>query len=123
VPWPACSSRRGRDAIRSLGDVRHIISSANGTWLDRLEAVAIGRHGAKVVLTLSGHLAETYSVMPLAAIAAVLLTGRVPSSLGAAFQGAREIPSTRKIAEPFAVLCSDYTGILSAAAIEGVGRI
>ena len=69
--------------MKSLGEVEGILASANGTWLDRMEAIALRRHRHRnLVSSLAGHLAETYSVMPLAGIAAVLLTGRMPSLLG-----------------------------------------
>jgi len=123
IPLPNLSSRRGRDLVNSLGDVRHIVSSANGTWLDRLEAIAIGHRNSKQVSSLSGHLAETYSVMPLAAIAAVLLTGQMPPLLGAGIHSERVVSPMPRLPTPFAVLCSDYTGLLSAATIERGQRI
>jgi hypothetical protein len=111
---PMCESpgsiRRARDLFNSLGASPHVISSANGTWLDRLESIASG-HGS-LVASLIGHIAETYSVMPLAAIAAALLTGQIPSLVGSPDSSPTQMNSQ------VGILCSDYTGLLSAATIH-----
>ncbi|HWE97288.1 MAG TPA: beta-ketoacyl-[acyl-carrier-protein] synthase family protein [Tepidisphaeraceae bacterium] len=111
------------DVLRSLGDVSHVITSANGTWLDRLEAVALRHGGQRVVTSLAGHVAETFSVMPLAAIAAGLLTGRMPKLLGDLRAKAGMRPATGdEQPDEFAVLCSDYTRVLSAALVAFTGE-
>ncbi|MDB5290347.1 MAG: putative 3-oxoacyl-[acyl-carrier-protein] synthase [Phycisphaerales bacterium] len=104
--------------LQSLGEFPHVITSANGTWLDRLESSALRRGGERVVTSLAGHIAESFSVMPLAAIAAVLLTGRMPQLLGdlRTRTGVRPAVGDER-PEQFAVLCSDYTRVFSAAAI------
>lgn len=67
--------------IESLGSIRHVVSGADSTVLGRIEADALaGRSndGSITVSSLYGHVAETFSVMPIAAIAAVVLAGRLP---------------------------------------------
>jgi hypothetical protein len=112
------------------------MSSANGTWIDRVEAGAL-RHAAAlrrattsssrspertVVSSLYGHIAETFSVGPLAAVAAVLLTGKLPALFGPG-PGAREATGvgatiaratgTEPASQSFGVLCTDYVGLVS----------
>ena len=106
-----------RNLLGQMNDVKAFLSSANGTWLDRMEAIAIGRRGGRRISSLSGHLPEIHSVMALAGIAAGLLNGRLPRLLG----GASGIIGAALPDEPvrkFGVVCSDYTGLLSAAEIE-----
>ena len=78
-----------------------IISSANATWIDRAEQSAIHRLWPDAPMTtIYGHIAESFSVGPLAAIAAVLLGGLT-------------LPGTQ-----FASLCTDYSGSVAATVIE-----
>jgi 3-oxoacyl-[acyl-carrier-protein] synthase II len=119
ISLPEKSRYAGRDLLERLGEIDAVVSSANGTWIDRLEAIAIGRAGGISVSSLAGYLPEIHSVMPLAGIAAVLLTGRVPRLLGGSEAGEPARNSQSPIRN-FGVICSDYTGLLSAAAI-GVG--
>lgn len=69
--------------LGDIGDPRDVASSANGTWIDRVESAGIermeGRRHLKArTLTMSGRVAEMFSVGPLAAIAGALLTRRLP---------------------------------------------
>jgi len=129
--------------LLELGNPRAVISSANGTWIDRVEAGAL-RHAASlrrgptaeagqpeptVVSSLYGHVAETFSVGPLAAVAAVLLTGKLPTLFGPG-PGERErrggaglARATAAQATPasFAVLCTDYVGLVSGCRV-GLGE-
>ncbi|HZL37188.1 MAG TPA: beta-ketoacyl-[acyl-carrier-protein] synthase family protein [Tepidisphaeraceae bacterium] len=120
VPLPARAAHRMADALACLGDVRHIIASANGTSLDRLESGALRRGPSRVVSSLSGHIAETFSVMPLAGIAAALLTGKLPALL--APNAPTSDPSGLTL-ERVGVVCSDYTRLISAAGISISGRV
>jgi len=87
-----------------------IISSANGTWLDRLESMTARRLGAKgcAAGSLASYIPECFSVTPLAGLAAGLLTRRIPG-------GPDEM---RASITRFSALASDYTGIVSLASIE-----
>jgi 3-oxoacyl-[acyl-carrier-protein] synthase II len=97
--------------LAELSDPETVMSSANGTWIDRVEAGAL-RESAKrtgraaKVSSLSGHIAECFSAGPIAAIAAVLLGGRLPPMLGTA------LATTEKTRE-FAALATDYNGSIS----------
>lgn len=118
---PLPIARRGaaltHGALRLLGDAHHILSSANGTWLDRLETSAVCRRPGRFISSLSGYVAETHSVMPLAGIAAVLLTRQLPRLLGRNWPPDVPVLASSDTISQFAVLCSDYTGILSAAKV------
>jgi hypothetical protein len=102
-----------------LGDPAAVVSSANGTWVDRVEAAGLrladrraGRRAA--VSSLYGHVPECFSAGPLAAVAAVLLTGHLPVLFGPGPRG--DGPSAAGADGPpraFGVLCTDYAGTIS----------
>jgi len=100
---------------------QNALSSANRTWLGRMEAAAIRRGGISqpVVSSLAGQFPELFSVTPLAGIAAVLMTGKLPQ-----FHSDASPPAQMKFAhsaqqvESFTVLASDYTRLLSGMQIE-----
>jgi 3-oxoacyl-[acyl-carrier-protein] synthase II len=107
--------------LAELGDQRHVLASANGTWLDRVEAAGL-RHSARraghrvVVSSPYGHLAETFSVNALAGIAGVLLTGHLPTLLGpspAENDTEAAAGSDSEVVTSFAALSTDYTGLIS----------
>jgi 3-oxoacyl-[acyl-carrier-protein] synthase II len=108
----------GRRQWRALGDVSHVIASANGTFIDAIERAVLRPSGATVA-SMSGHIAETFSVNPLAAIAATILTGRLPALRSAARLGA-SLSAARgdETPEAFAVLATDYNGALAAALVS-----
>jgi 3-oxoacyl-[acyl-carrier-protein] synthase II len=104
------------------GTAEHYISSANGTRLDRIEALAL-RVGTgwqsteAAVSSASPRLHETFSAGPLLSIAATLLRRK---ALGLAGGGLDQIDGLRPAQrdEPvqrFAVLSTDYTGVCSGA--------
>jgi 3-oxoacyl-(acyl-carrier-protein) synthase len=98
--------------LHELADASYVMCSANGTWLDRVEAGAVrlsarSRGEAIDHSSLCGYFAETFSVTPLLGIAAVLLSRRLPATFGLAESASRPIDSTA------AVLCTDYTGLVS----------
>jgi len=73
------------DLIDRMGDVDALLTSANGTVVDRLERLAIRavyRHRdsrpVPASTTLFERLAETFSVGPLAAVAAGTLCRQLP---------------------------------------------
>jgi 3-oxoacyl-[acyl-carrier-protein] synthase II len=121
----AASFREKRDeaglaarVLCELGSPHFVVSSANGTWIDRAEAAAlrhVGRKGAgePVVSSLYGHFAETFSASPLAAVAAVLLTGRLPALFGTGAPGLRGARPGAERVGSFGVICTDYTGLVS----------
>jgi 3-oxoacyl-[acyl-carrier-protein] synthase II len=125
--WSAAASfREKRDesglaarVLCDLGAPGFVISSANGTWVDRAEAAALRHVGRKglaeqpVVSSVYGHVAETFSAGPLAAIAAVLLTGRLPALFGTGAPGLRGARSGAERPGSFGVICTDYTGLVS----------
>jgi hypothetical protein len=59
---------------------------------------------------MHGHIAETFSAGPLAAIAAVLLTGKLPALFAAPEKGLRGAARTDTRVRDFGVLCTDYAG-------------
>ncbi len=63
-------------ALSRVGPCDRVLTSGPGTWVDRVEAAAIDRTGSRAEAALQDRVAETFSVMPLAAIAAALLDGR-----------------------------------------------
>ena len=131
----AASFRERRDEVesaarilRDLGHPATVVSSANGTWIDRAEAAALrlgGRQGAipPVVSSIYGHIAETFSAGPLAAIAAVLLTGHLPALFGPGAAGLRGATGGSDRPASFAVLCTDYTGLVSGCRVATTERV
>jgi 3-oxoacyl-[acyl-carrier-protein] synthase II len=107
--------------LADLGDLSQVVCSANGTWIDREEATGLAasarRRGVPSmhVSTLSGFTNEMFSVGPLAAVAGVLLTRKLPrlvqanpAALRPFATGEREVAADR-----FAVVASDYSGGVS----------
>jgi hypothetical protein len=133
--------------LRELGNPAAVVSSANGTWVDRVEAAALRHAGSRggdspasasarprtVVSSLYGHVAETFSVGPLAAVAAVLLTGKLPALFGPGpggpeggrggerAAGLARATASQTPPESFGVLCSDYAGLVSGCRV-GLGE-
>lgn len=104
--------------LAQLSDPPAIMSSANGTWLDRVEDGALRLSAARsghraAVSSLCGHLAECFSAGPLAAVAAVLLGGSLPTSYGSYTLAACDGP-----VESFAALASDYSGLVAGVKIK-----
>jgi 3-oxoacyl-(acyl-carrier-protein) synthase len=108
----ARAARSVAQVLEQLDHPSHIVSSACGTWIDRAEAAAISRdNGAQSVTSIYGHIAETFSVTPLAGIAAVLLAGKLPQMLGGGSPLARG-PTVEPV-RSFAALCTDFSGPVS----------
>ena len=91
--YAAASPAEGRNIqsagrlLEELGDPAAVVCSANGTWIDRVEAAALrlsSRRGGRepAVWSIGGHIAECFSVTPLAAMSAVLLGGKLPALFG-----------------------------------------
>jgi 3-oxoacyl-[acyl-carrier-protein] synthase II len=108
------------DVLQRIGDPPAVVCCASGSRLDRVEFDALSRSADRAyspqrplaVTTLYGYLAETFSPGPIAAVAAVLLRGRLPVMLAsphnwpASMRGA----DGAAIVDDFGVLCADHTG-------------
>jgi 3-oxoacyl-[acyl-carrier-protein] synthase II len=85
-------------ALRTLASTAPVVGSANGTWIDRAEALALRRARlTHLAPSLNPRIGETFSAGPL---------------LNIAFTLATQTPAA------FTALCTDYTGAASAIAIE-----
>ncbi len=107
--------------LTALGDPANILSSACGTWIDRAEANAINRSkGARRVSCVYGHIAETYSASPLAAIAAVLLRRALPRLAGGGWPDSGDVRAAdgTETIDAFAALCTDFTGAASGVGVK-----
>lgn len=112
---------RTRPPQRGWLGTQNVLSSANRTWLGRMEAAAIRRGGISqpVVSSLAGRFPELFSVTPLAGIAAVLLTGKLPTfDSGVSPPAQLEFAHSAQQVDSFTVLTSDYTRLLSGMQIE-----
>ena len=110
---------RMRQVLESIGPVQSIVSSANGTWIDRVEALAI-KSLAPVVSSLYGYMPELFSAAPLAAIAAVLATRRLPALLGGGLQDSDSATAAggEEKVDSFVALCTGYTGTAAVARLR-----
>jgi hypothetical protein len=109
--------------LEQLGSPRHVISSANGTWVDRAELAALRRECAGAVVSSAyGHVAESFSVGPLMGIAATLLTGRMPRLRGGGLGGLEGLAAATGEERPDSVvaICTDYAGVVGAIRV-GIG--
>jgi hypothetical protein len=105
--------------LRELGEVPALMTSSCNTWIDRGETAALRRSApGAIVSAIYGHTAEHFSATPLLAAAAVFLNGgRLPRLLHAAPRNPRELRGATGEERPerFGVLCTDFTGCVSAA--------
>jgi len=112
--------------LADLGDPQQVISSANGTWIDRAELLAMGKsQKSSTVSTLYGHIAEAFSAGPLLSIAAALASRRLPRMLTPHRESSERVTFGRDcppIGSPFGVLCTDYSGVVSGATIAPLER-
>jgi len=103
--------------LSEIGPVQGMISSANGTYLDRIE-LALLRSCDAPVSAMAGHMAETFSVNPLAGVAATILTGRLPRLVtDAPLRQPLKAATGDEKAATFAALATDYNGVLAAAQV------
>jgi 3-oxoacyl-[acyl-carrier-protein] synthase II len=110
--------------LKDIGDPECVLVSANGTSLDRVEAAGLDeaeRRRGRRVSAMYGYLAETFSVGPLAGLAGVCLTGRLPRLLagGSGLRWAAE--RQEQVGAAFGVLATDYAGNVSGITAERVG--
>jgi 3-oxoacyl-[acyl-carrier-protein] synthase II len=98
--------------LHALGDPVAVLSSANGTWIDRVETAAAKvaararGTGEPTLSTLCGYFAETFSVTPLLGVAAILLGRALPQTFGPTATDA----AVSDLSGGAAVLSTDYTG-------------
>lgn len=120
--------RQSLDALTALitrmPEMPHVVSSANGTRLAALELAAISRvartrNASAEVGAMVGHFQETFSATPMAALAAVILSRRIPRALNWTGEIPRGLTavSDREISGAL-VLASDYAGQSAGAAID-----
>jgi hypothetical protein len=103
------------ELLRRLDNPQRIVISANGTSIDRAEIAAIRRcENVRVVSSIYGHIAETFSVSPLVAVAAGLLWGKLPGHFGNDWEGGPiRAASGSEDARDFATICTDISGAVS----------
>ena len=105
--------------LNDLKNPANVLSSASGTWIDRAEEAAIRRDGgARLVSAMYGHIAETFSALPLAGLAAAMLTRKMPALLGGGWEGGERIRAAtgEETIDSVTAICTDFTG-----AVSGVG--
>jgi 3-oxoacyl-[acyl-carrier-protein] synthase II len=118
---PAKAAQSLESILGALHDPANILSSACGTWVDRAEATAIRRsRGARLVSSIYGHIAETFSASPLAALSSVMLTGRMPRLLGDGWDGSGVVRAAagEERVQSVAALCTDFTGAVSGVSVS-----
>jgi 3-oxoacyl-[acyl-carrier-protein] synthase II len=107
--------------LQKLDAPRAVMTSGNGTWIDRAEGAAIRRATPEAVVSnLYGHAAEHFSASPLLGIAAALLTGRLPRML-TPVRDVRDATGTEP-ADRFAAICTDFTGCVSGVLVQAAGE-
>jgi 3-oxoacyl-[acyl-carrier-protein] synthase II len=103
------SPRCAAESIDQLSRTTNVLGSANGTWIDRMEAAVFRRSKTRRnVAALAGHLPECFSVTPMAALAAGLL--------------GRRLPGVQQAARQLLVVGSDYTKLFTAIAVDPLQR-
>jgi 3-oxoacyl-[acyl-carrier-protein] synthase II len=112
APWEGREAAQAARVLHELGDPAAVLTSANGTWIDRVESAASKRSlrtrgtGELNLSTLCGYFAETFSVTPLLGVAAILLARTLPQTFGLSAADA----TVSDVSAGAAVLCTDYTG-------------
>jgi hypothetical protein len=107
--------------VREMESPRNVITSANGSWIDRVEAAALAHVApGTTVSSLYGYFPETFSVDPLAGIAATLLGRTLPALHG----NIRNLPhglaaatGAERIDDSVGVLCTGLNGTVAGARI------
>jgi 3-oxoacyl-[acyl-carrier-protein] synthase II len=109
-------STAAREVLRRLGDVRTVLSSANGTRVDgaELEAIRQACPGA-LVSSVAGRVPETFSCGPLIGLAGTLLTGRAIGLVGDGLAGVSDVTAARgdEAVDSVVAICTDYAGGVS----------
>ncbi len=101
-----------RRTVEAIKPMPAWLVSANGTWIDRIESHALQAVPQALIGAAYGHLAETFSVSPLAGLASWLLHGRLPELRGTA--PAEHIAACGdENPDRLGVLGVDYTGAVA----------
>ncbi len=120
---PDAASPRIASALTRCGQTTSILCSANGTWLDQVEMLAMASHAASpysgqpvrgglAVSSISGHVSECFAATPLVGLAAVLLTGRLPRLYLRCPWDASLAPARgEEDVSAWTAMCSDYNGV------------
>lgn len=102
-----------------------LMLSANATWLDRMERLAVRQmladaHDEAVVSTLYGHVGECFSALPLLSLAAVLQARSLPALVHHDLQSRSALrPAMGR--EPLSDVCllaSDYHGLTTGLSVH-----
>jgi len=122
---PQSGDRPGavRKALARMGPLKYVLSSANGTWIDRAELAGLRRCApGAIVSTAYGHVAESFSAAPLIALAGAMLLKKMIRLRGNGLAGIDGLAAAAGDERPDEVtaLCTDYAGAVSALRI-GVG--
>ncbi|HEX8523795.1 MAG TPA: beta-ketoacyl synthase N-terminal-like domain-containing protein, partial [Tepidisphaeraceae bacterium] len=109
--------------LEELGHPAQIVTSANSSWVDRAELLGIRQTGRQAtVSSVYGHVAESFSVMPMIGIAATLVSRRLPRLLAELDEDRARSARGEPLERDFAVLCTDYTGVVSGVSLSAVER-
>ncbi len=102
-----------------------VISSGNGTWIDRAEASAINRlPGETFVGSTYAMIGESFSVSPLLAMAGTMLTRSIPTfEQSPALLKNLRVNSESELSESdaFTTLCTDWNGTAASATLTLAG--
>jgi len=102
-----------------LGPAPAVVSSANATWIDHAEAVAIRTAGDSIVWAPYGYVPELFSATPLVGIAAMVLRKRLPVALGGENAGVGvRLANGLESPVTLTALATDFTGCASGTTIE-----
>jgi 3-oxoacyl-[acyl-carrier-protein] synthase II len=107
-------------ALSEIQSPRHVISSANGTWIDAVELAALARASrGSVVSSLYGYFPETFGVGPLVGVAAAILRRKLPAlnvpdcNLTTGLTAA----TGKEMIDAVGVLCTGFNGTVAGATI------
>ena len=115
-----------REVWSGIGRPTHLMGSANDTWLDRVERLALSRRGvrgpdarAPIVSSIYGHIGECFSAMPLAALAAVLVRGKLTRWCLPERPGFRAAHGDEEC-DHFGVMAADYAGAVVGVRVRAI---
>lgn len=115
-----------RRVYQNLGRPEYLLTASNGTWLDRIERMALRRSSPALgaaaapppcLSSLYGHVAESFSATPLAALAGVLLSGRFPQSLDPPSRHLQAASGDERPSQ-FGILATDYAGMICGCSVD-----